>query len=182
MAITSRINGTDGLIAIIQESVDGIGLSSRPLFDKTLVEHGFSYLKKLRDAVIHATILDTTTALATAPGKRGKKPEEVLLAPKALEGLYRRLVFVTWELQSLERIMSSECAIRLSHAFGVTDGQRKQHNERDIQDATARCLRNQSQRLSLPPFPKFPDPPDVREVLRKWHEDYHANLWFQVEG
>jgi hypothetical protein len=92
LAVTSRINGTDGLVAIIQESVASMSLQSGKIFDKTLAEHGFAFVKRLRDAVIHAKLLDSSTGVGTAPGKRGKTAEEVLLSPKALEGLYRRLV------------------------------------------------------------------------------------------
>jgi hypothetical protein len=180
VAVTSPINGTDGIVAIIQGSVSALGLAASEIFNKTLTEHGFSYLKTLRDAVIHAKILDSSTGVGTSPGKRGKEPEEVLLDSKSLEGLYKRLVFVSQELGALKTIINCAKTIRLYQALNATDDQRKQYNELDIRDATARCQRSQSKRLSLPPFPKFPDPPQLDQLLAEWHTS-QRDMWFRVE-
>jgi hypothetical protein len=169
-SVTSRINGTDGLIALVHESAAAMGLSQHvaKIFSVTLSEHGFAYLKGLRDSVIHAQLFDSGSGLATAPGKRGKRREDVLLTPEALEGLYRRLVLVNQELSAIETIILCERAIRILRAFDALDDQRREYNEQDIRDAIARCQSHQHQRLSLPPFPEFPEPPQVHQLIPLW--------------
>ena len=169
-AVTSRINGTDGLIEIILEAATSMGLpeATIKLFKGTLLENGFGYLKGLRDAVIHAQLFDSGSGLAVSQVKRGKSQNEVLLTPEALEGLYRRLVLVDRELLAIEMIVRCETAIRLLRAFGALDDQRRQYNEQDIQDAVGRCQSHQRQRLTLPPFPEFPEPPEVDQLVHSW--------------
>jgi hypothetical protein len=172
-SIISRINGSEGIIAIIDETVAGMGMSAdlQKLFKGSLEEHGFAYLKGLRDAVIHAQLFDSSTGLATAPGKRGKRREEVLLSSVALEGLYQRLVILRRELRALETITSCTKAIRLMNVFGAIDDQRLKYNEQDIQAAISQCRLHQTRRQSLPQFPKFPEPPEMDELLQKWRSE-----------
>lgn len=178
--ITARINGTEGLIAIIKQAVDGLKLSA-DLFNATLAEEGFGKLKPMRDAVIHAELFDTSTDIALAPGKRGER-QEVLLSPDALEGLYKRLVFLAGELRHLELIINCAKALKLLPLFDALDDQRRLHNEQDIQDATTRCLSRQQQRRSLPPFPKFPEPPEPSELLSKWLASTEATRSLRIHG
>lgn len=169
-AVTSRINGTDGLIQIIKQAVEALQLPEEQskLFDAALSEEGFPNLKKLRDAVIHAELSDSGTEVGVAPGARGAR-QEVLLSSDALKGLYERLVFVKWELTQLEIIMSCQKLLKAyPMLFGPLDDQRRSLSEQDIQDAIARCQSHQRQRLSLPPFPKFPEPPQVDDLLAAW--------------
>ncbi len=88
-SITSRINGTEGLIAIIRESVKGMALSPVVvnMFEVSIAEQGFPYLKGLRDSVEHSLLFDSGSGVAKAPGKRGKAPQDVLLSPEALAAL-----------------------------------------------------------------------------------------------
>lgn len=169
-SFTSRINGTDGLIAIIEETVASMGMADDilKLFRASLVEHGFAYLKGLRDAVIHARLFDSGIGIGEAPGKRGKRPEEVLLTPGALEGLYKRLAILCSEFGNLETILLCQKTIAYSHLFGALDDQRKADNERDIQAATALCQSHQNRRLSLRPFPEFPAQPKIHQLLPQW--------------
>jgi hypothetical protein len=92
--VTSRINGTDGLLAIISGAVIAIEIPEEQakLFNTAL--SGFGEGKTLRDSVEHVELSDTTTQTGIAPGKRGKGSIDVLLSPNALEGLYKRLVLV----------------------------------------------------------------------------------------
>lgn len=175
-AVTSRINGTDGLIAIIYGAVASLQLSEdqSKLFNAALSEHGFAHLKKLRDAVIHAELSDTSTDTAIAPGKRGER-QDVLLSCEALEGLYRRLTFIEKEFGQLDIILRAKKAIRFLRLFGAQDDPRLALSAQDILDATAQCLSHQRQRLSLPPFPKFPEPPTQDEILQKWLASSESN-------
>lgn len=146
----------------------GISDDVAKLFDATPAQQGFVYLKTLRDAVIHARLFSSGLGIGEAPGKKGKRPEEVLLTPEALEGLYQRLAILSSELANLEKIIHCQKMIAYSHLFGALDAQQKTENEQIIQAAADQCRSNQSRRLSLPPFPDFPDPPKVVQLLSDW--------------
>jgi hypothetical protein len=182
-SVTSRINGTDGLVAIIGGAVTAMGLPdpTKKLFSKTLAEEGFAFLKGLRDGAVHAELFDSGTGLGSAPGKRGKSRQDVLLTPPALEGLYRRLASVTRELGELETIIQCEKADRIWHKFAAHD-QRREQNGQDIRDAIARCQSHQNQRRSLPPFPKFPNPPDVHQLIADWVKNPHATKSISLQA
>lgn len=180
-SVTSRINGTDGLVAIISQAATALGLPEVQAKLCNTALSGFAECKGLRDAIGHVELSDTSTQTGTAPGKRGKKPSEVLLTAVALEGLYRRLVFVKRELANLQRMFDGVKMIKIFPLlFGPIDDQRRVLSEQDIQDATARCRSSQSQRLSLPPFPKFPDPPTVDEVMQKWLTSREPNQRLRI--
>lgn len=168
-SVTSRINGTDGLIAIIQEAVASIGMPqpTAELFNITIANEGFAFLKTLRDSVIHAELFDSGTGIGVSPGKRGKR-QDVVLTPEALEGLYHRLKILRSELSNLETVINCQSAILLLRAFDAHGDQRLADNEQDIQDAISLCKSHQSRRQSLLPFPKFPDPPKVHKLLSQW--------------
>src|SRR3954462_6110254 len=55
-SVTSRINGSDGIISVIYDALASIALptGSVDIFKTTLSEEGFPFLKGLRDAVIHS--------------------------------------------------------------------------------------------------------------------------------
>src|SRR5262249_12676774 len=68
--VTARINGTEGLVVIIEQAITAISLSDeqKQIFTVSLKGEGFSKLKTLRDAVIHGALSDTGTNVAEAPG------------------------------------------------------------------------------------------------------------------
>jgi hypothetical protein len=134
------------------------------IFEKTLSEEGFAYLKGLRDAVIHSRLFDTHTSIAVAPGGRGKT-QDVLLSVGALEGLYRRLAILKDELDELETLI---LAARKLISAPAPDDQQKAQLARDIQRASAQCLAHQHMRQSLLPFPKFPAQPAIHELVPQW--------------
>ena len=165
-SVTSRINGTEGIINIIYDALASIPLptGSITIFEKTLSEEGFPYLKGLRDAVIHSRLFDTHTSIAVAPGGRGKT-QDVLLSVGALEGLYRRMAILKDELDELETLI---LAARKLTSLPAPDDQQKARLERDIQRASAQCQGYQHARRSLPLFPKFPAQPAVHELVPQW--------------
>jgi hypothetical protein len=179
-SVTSRINGTDGLIAIAHEAVVAMALSEAiaSLFNISL--SGFAELKILRDSIGHAELFDTAASVAIAPGKRSKAPQDVLLTPMALEGLYRGLALVTVEISQLELIIRCERSIRLLRAFNALDDQRREYGEQDIQDAIARCQDHQHRRRSLPPFPKFPEQPSIDQLMADWDANPNPNKILRV--
>jgi hypothetical protein len=63
----------------------------------TLGDGDFKLLKKYRDAVIHARIVNRVTGVGELLESRGKHTE-VLLTKEALMGLYKRLEAIRMEL------------------------------------------------------------------------------------
>ena len=150
--VTSRISGTEGLIAIILIAVKGLALEEiKSTFETTL--RAFTEQKKLRDAVIHSHLFDYASAIGEAPGSKGGKASEVLLTETTLSVLYNRLLWVDQELRELGLIVADA---RILKRVPVPTDQERGRLSQAIQDANARCLDHQRQRRSLPPFPKFP--------------------------
>ncbi len=182
-AVTARVNGSLGLVAIVFEVAAALQLAElqSSLFKAALSEHGFQHLKKLRDSVIHSVLADSATQIAIAPGGRGER-QDVLLSESALEGLYKRLVFLEREIHQLDLIIKNAKAIKGYDLFGALDDQRRSRIEQDIQDATALCQSHQQKRLSLPPFPKFPDPLTQTDILRQWLTSDDLNKSMTIRG
>lgn len=127
--------------------------------ERTLIGDGFTQLKKWRDAVIHARLVDMHHAIGWIPNK-GRR-EAVLLSESALEGLYHRLATVSAEMREIVSISSSAYNIsRLS----VGDDPNRAQLEESIQVASRQLDRLQKIRKSLPPLPKFPEEPRLFRV------------------
>lgn len=196
--VTSRINGTDGKIAIVKAAVrDMTSLRNvsdfvvgspdfSELLDKSLEHEGFALLKQYRDAVIHAHKFDVPTAIALTSVKRGK-PYEVLMTKEALKALYDRLVLVRnelWEACTIAaRASESWKAMWVAHNIGAVNSpvgkklflSTKAQTERDIRGAISRYRRHQSRRLSLPPLPSFPSEAQLGQARLQWlkaHEEW----------
>jgi hypothetical protein len=112
-AVTARVNGSLGLVAIVFEVADALQLAEiqSSLFKAALSEHGFQHLKKLRDSVIHSVLADSAMQTAIAPGGRGER-QDVLLSESALKGLYERLVFLEREIHQLDLIIKARRRLR----------------------------------------------------------------------
>jgi hypothetical protein len=171
--LTARINGADGKIELAKIAMCDLKPPAEAieLLASSLGNAGFAEMKKYRDAIIHARVLDAPAGLALTPGKRGKT-EEVLLTISALDGVYERLVMIRLEL-----IKSCEIAGKLGIARAinrVADPMRKiaphfaaiadlgeSETEREIQALIVQHRAHQKSRLSLAPLPQFPEEPPV---------------------
>ena len=168
-ALTSCINGVDGKVELLKVAYKALGANSSVMdaLGECLGEGGFSLLKKYRDGVIHARVLDASIGIGRTIAKRGKF-DEILLTTEALDGIYVRLVSIREELMVFAMITSA----LLSHAAVVYSGKllksdypkidrsvdkHKTDTEQDIQALLSRYRGHQKNRLSLPPLPEFPD-------------------------
>jgi hypothetical protein len=170
--LTSRINGTEGKIEIIKTAVANLKAeqSIRDSIAQTLGADGFSGLKKYRDRIIHARIRDAKNAIAHSPASRGKF-EEVLLTPKALQGVYNRLVLLKVELSSiLQMVIGIEVTVSMGLArshLGISSEDpytRAPETESRIQEALAQLRLCRRDRLSLQPLPEFPSESELNEA------------------
>jgi hypothetical protein len=164
--VVSRINGTEGRVEIIKLAIRELGCPELMCvaFADTLGNNGFSLLKKFRDRIIHASIVDAAAAIARSPAKRGSF-EEVLLTVDALKALYRRMQLVRSEMIEIMKITSNyvlakspaNTNLNLLAGRGVPIAQ----IESEILRCFAQFHRHQKARLSLPPLPEFPSEPEL---------------------
>ncbi len=151
--VTSRINGTEGLVALAVSAGKALGLLATDL-KPTFAEHGFTYLKTLRDAICHSRMYSVSQGIGRFRAKRGK-PFDVLLSVKALRWVTRQFEFLIDEMRELTEALRSRIAIR--DAASIPDPRELQLEEW-LQESLALCRRYREKRLALEPPPKFPEP------------------------
>ena|ERR1700733_2448918 len=185
--VTSRINGIDGKIELAKIGIAQLKANDefRHLLAETLGENGFALLKKLRDRIIHARIIDAATAIARSPAQRGKF-DEILLTEKSLEAVYERLEFTRLELSEADRITTwlwlnvfIEPIERISAISPVNRAVaelRKSESESGIKGALSRYQQHQKDRLSLPPLPKFPDESELNAADARALQDRQDDM------
>lgn len=160
--IVSRINGVDGKIAIIKSGATEIGIPEniRVFLAETLGEGGFGLLKKYRDAVIHARILNNKIGIGELIESKGRHME-VLLSQAALDGLFNHLEAIRLELAALMLMMFEAFSLKNDAS---ADDPKKSSYEEDIQNYFAQAQSYRTRRLSLPPIPEFPDEAELRAL------------------
>lgn len=111
-------------------------------------------LKGYRDTIAHATVLDREAAIGIGGGGK-KKTYEVLLAAKALDGLFERAEALNIELQTVKNVViwsyQSTCLF-------VADPNGKKFKVQftpEVQAMLDHALEQQRNRLSLAPLPAF---------------------------
>jgi hypothetical protein len=161
--VTSRINGIDGKIEIVKRGAkEHLNLAPDILefLSVTLGDGGFKLLKKYRDAVIHARIVNRITGVGELIESRGRH-SEVLLTKDALMGLFQRLEEIRMELASLMGAIDAKWWI---NSFRDPDDPDRAQYEAKIPRCFALAQDYRSRRLSLPPRPEFPDATQLREL------------------
>jgi hypothetical protein len=123
-------------------------------------------MKKFRDRIIHARIIDAADAIARSPAQRGKF-DEILMTEEGLEAIYKRLEYIRQELDEANTIANwlwldvfmepIERMGSISPTNRAMTELRKAKSESTIADALSRYRQHQKGRLSLPPLPEFPD-------------------------
>jgi hypothetical protein len=161
-ALAARINGLDGKVELIRLAAEDLELDKLMLdaISDSLGQNGFTGLKSLRDALIHARPLHGQYGIAQTKGKRGAT-SDLLITQPALDQLYERIVILTKEFRPVIEVFFK------SHQMKRESGQAKERLEQEIQGAFALFLGHRSHRLSLPLLPEFPDPPPDPPWLRR---------------
>ena len=150
LAVTSRINGFDGKIAIIKDAmiaVCNIPEEVRTIISATLgaaEEH-----KKYRDSVIHARILTADSAIAPANANRGTTYETIVTV-EALNTLYERIITIYYEMIEIAYVTMMYAALP------TVEGDERRSYEDTIQSCVFQLQCNQQLRARLPQLPKFP--------------------------
>lgn len=154
--LTSRINGWEGKVELLKKSAsihyrfseDDI----RPI-SETLGEAG--RLKKYRDGVIHALILDPNQDVAPSLQRKGAT-DEVLVTTEALNALYNRLCAIRAELDQIVSMFHYLAIARTDLKPNVTERERQQA-EQDFRACFPRLLALQQKRRETPQLPEFPE-------------------------
>lgn len=153
--VLSRINGIDGKIELIKLCAKqwGFDAAEQAFLASSLGDAGFKQLKKWRDAVVHARLLDRETSIARVYERRGAVAE-VLLSLDALKGLFARLDLMKVELYALTVV--TDVRSKLIRDGDRLEPEHKERLEREDREWWVRARSHQTQRLSLPPMPEFP--------------------------
>jgi hypothetical protein len=178
--VVSRINGVEGRLALLKQGARYCGFSDSEMsfLENVLGDSGFKLLKKWRDAVIHAQVLDAPKSVGKVNERQGRV-SEVLLSLEALKGLFARLDFMRIELRALKDALSKKITLmheRTREWDYVLCDQDKARLESKIQHDWFQAQSHQIQRLSLPPIPEFPEDTPESEWLLKALENLSENL------
>jgi hypothetical protein len=175
--VSTRIHGLDGKTAIIQKAIEQSGLE--PEDQKTACESiaAFGGFKKVRDAMIHARIINASIGIGLAEKTRGEKGFEVLLTKEALDTFYDHIVALEKELSSLGSLLGGTTALNRA----VADDPNRSQYEEAVRVHKAQFRENHSRRRSLKPLPTFPDEAQLNAAVTLWRQAQTATLmgWFQ---
>jgi len=163
--IFSRINGVDGVIAIINAGARNLGLneSESSALGITLGEGVFKKLKKCRDSVIHAISHNALAGIGLQRERQGRF-NETLMTEEALGRLYRHLMALRAELSDVITL-----AFIHQHFASLPDGDpNKALAETDRSDCSAQFLAHRNLRQALPPLPEFPEESELLSVRDAW--------------
>jgi hypothetical protein len=161
--VVTRINGVDGKIEIVKRGAkEQLNLPCEivEFISVTLGDGHFKLLKKYRDAVIHARIVNKVTGVGELLESRGRHTE-VLLTKDALMGLYKRLKEIRMELACLLMVMDAKHWI---NQFRDPNDLDKAKHEEQIPAYFALARQYRDQRLALSPLPEFPDAVQLHEL------------------
>jgi hypothetical protein len=159
--------GLTGKLRLIRACVSHAEILDEPA--KRCIEtalQGVSDYRAYRNAVIHHHIYDHKKGIAGFIAENGKA-YQVLVTFEALSGLYKRIELLKNEVSQLAPLLMMEATPDLIRIHDPKTGhpeldQRKALRERAVPQATKEVLRYQTERLSLPPLPLFPDARRVR--------------------
>jgi hypothetical protein len=175
--VSTRIHGLDGKTAIIQKAIENSGLA--PDDRKIAIESvaTFGELKKIRDAMIHARIINASIGIGLSNRTRGEKAFEVLLTVPALDTFYEHIVALEKELSSLGSLLGGATALKHS----APDDPKRSLYAEAVRVHEVQFRENHRHRRSLTPLPKFPDEAQLQAAVTLWNQAQTATLmgWFQ---
>jgi hypothetical protein len=172
--VSTRINGIDGKIEIIQAAAKNFGLDAASCKEiaVSLGEPGFKLIKGYRDAIIHARAFNAPKGLGIRVDRRARI-YEVLLTSDALKTLFEHIRTLRAELFEVNQLLLYASQLPLMRA-----GQGKEQLEAVISIATVQLRSHRNWRLSLQQLPKFPSESELLEARDIWHQ---AQLRVQQE-
>jgi hypothetical protein len=173
LEVSTRINGIEGIIAIITIGTRLVGVQpdDQTQIEEMLGNGVFKLLKKYRDAVVHARVINAPFGIGERTDRQAKV-SEVLLSLKALQALYRHLVALRDEIDSAARLVLE---IKMFSDGPQNDQDRARLAAKKLR-WSAQLRRDRTRRLSLPPIPEFPSESELNEALERWWQTRTTEL------
>ncbi|MSP74978.1 MAG: hypothetical protein EXR12_02455 [Rhodospirillaceae bacterium] len=165
--VFTRIGGLDGIVAIIIQAAQDVGLSDREMeaLRETVGEGGFGKYKKCRDAVLHARSYNSHAGIGYRLERRAK-PQEVLMTAEALEILASHLTPLAHEIQYFEEIIAIR---REQKSLDPADLYRASLAGEAV-EWLVRFRDCRKRRLALPPLPEFPPEAELLSARGEWQK------------
>lgn len=157
--ITSRINGTDGLIEIFLQAFRSVKISEdvrkvREVVERSLKSDGFNRAKTWRDLVVHSVIWDRRLKVSKSRGRQGKT-QNVWVSATALEWLQNYMAALEREMWAMDEYVYFLVRKRPRFIFHDLE---TESSEQALQERFSAYQRYQTDRLSLLPAPEYRDP------------------------
>jgi hypothetical protein len=175
--VSSRIHGLDGKTAIIHKALENsdLNLSDRKIACDSV--GAFSEFKKIRDAIVHARIIDAAIGIGLSEKTRGEKSFEVLLTEEALIAFYDHVTALGKVLSDLSQLLAGTNTL---NSLAPSDPNKSRYEEQ-ILDQRAQFRENHRLRRSLKQLPKFPPESEMNAAVNRWREAQAATQmgWFQ---
>jgi hypothetical protein len=164
--VSTRINGIDGKIEIINKAAEVFGLDEDICKDITisLGEAGFKLIKNYRDAVIHARPLNAPTGIGVRVDRRARI-YEVLLTEEALDTPYDHIGMLRAELFEINQLILSAV-----ESQACRNEPEKGQFAALISIAKVQLRKHRNLRLSLRQLPKFPSESELTKARDIWHQ------------
>mgnify|MGYP001562812078 CR=1 FL=1 len=180
LEVSTRINGIEGKIEIVKHGLRQLVADDAVVAEagSALGDGGFMGLKRHRDAVIHANVLNAPLGIGLRVDRRAAR-YEVLLTVPALKQLQTGLQSVSVDLMAL---MNLAIHARVLSEADPSDPERAQYSA-NLATWSARFLSRRSRTRSLPPPPQFPSESEIlashhaffrdnREAILRWLQQY----------
>jgi hypothetical protein len=168
--VSTRINGLEGKVSIIQAAIKeatttaDTGLATEDIKRLGNAVGDFMELKKIRDAIMHARIVNASIGIGVGGRQRGSKAVEILLSVDALDKYYLHILLLDQVLSSGSALLN---AVITHWERGKSDPYKSQF-EQAIQGHQVLFQSSLHRRQSLPPLSKFPDEDELREAANRW--------------
>jgi hypothetical protein len=173
--VSSRINGLDGKIAIIQAAFERSPLAKKDTKALSEAVAFFGEFKSIRDTLIHARLVNA--AIGRGNKQRGKSKWEVLLSADALNTLYDHLNALNDVLSAGGNLL----AVALTLDATAPDDPNRSRLEEEAQARLVQFRDSLTRQRSLKPLPKFPDEAELAVLVSQNREAQRENAagWLQ---
>jgi hypothetical protein len=156
--VTSRFSGLDEKTALLKRYSTLFAQPDEQTLPIRKALNAFENLKKYRDGVVHARVIDPNSDTADTAQRKGRT-DEVLVSRDALNWLYDQLSVLRREMDEVVSFFYYRWL-----ATTTKSNNKRQQALRDFQDTLVRLRGYQEQREYLPPPPVFPEQLESHEA------------------
>jgi hypothetical protein len=158
LEVSTRIGGLDGKIPItIKGAAQFLSKDDVRQLEELLGDGSFGLLKDYRDGAIHARHVNANTGIGVKVDRKARV-YDYLIVETALNAAYDQLVAITNELDEAVSLLQW-CKSLKSLA---SDDPKRAQVEEETGACRSRFQQCRTERLNLPPLPKFPSESELR--------------------